>query len=213
TTSDFDRSKRQMQIIMACREKALKLNMLPQFPQLWSDLQNTVHTDLTLNQMLALAPYGTQIRSDNIKSRSIDESMTMEIRLNNGADVLWPDRSKISAVVNEMFRTAVAPAAAEVTPKPENAKVAVLNGSGKSGYADQAARYLRSRGLNVVQVGNAQRSDYRSSVIVLSGDLPQTVAAISEALNVQPANVQQAQTPSGIDVQVIVGADWVPPPQ
>ncbi|MGB8648098.1 MAG: LCP family protein [Anaerolineae bacterium] len=103
TTNDFDRSKRQMQVILACREKALKLNMVSQIPSLWSQFQDTVHTDMTLPQMMALAPYGTQIRSDNIKVRAIDQSMTMEIILNNGADVLWPDRNKIAEVVNEMF--------------------------------------------------------------------------------------------------------------
>ncbi len=104
-SSDIDRSKRQMQVILACREKALKLNMVSQIPTLWAQFRDTVHTDLTLDQLMALAPYATGIRSDNIKSRSIDTSMTVEIILNNGADVLWPDRNKIGAVVNELFRS------------------------------------------------------------------------------------------------------------
>ena len=42
TTSDFDRSKRQMQIILACRDKALKVDMISKLPQLYSQFQSLI---------------------------------------------------------------------------------------------------------------------------------------------------------------------------
>jgi LCP family protein required for cell wall assembly len=103
TTSDFDRSKRQMQILKAIRDKALKLDLLPKLPQLYVQFMDTVETDMPLPQVLALAPIAAQVRSDNIEVRSIDQNMTFNVTLNDGAEVLWPDRSKIAAYLNEMF--------------------------------------------------------------------------------------------------------------
>ncbi|MGE5140035.1 MAG: LCP family protein [Rudaea sp.] len=207
TTSDFDRSKRQMQIILACRDKALKLDMISKLPQLYSQFQSLVQTDMTLPQMIALAPFASAIRPDNIRSRSIDQTMTYEIRLNNGADVLWPDRSKISVVVNDLFGSGGTP-----TPKPEEARIVVLNGTGRAGDADAAASYLRDKGFDVVQIGNAPRSNYKQTIIYTYDDLPRTGAALAQALGIPASSVQKGTSaPADANVQIILGIDWIPP--
>src|SRR5581483_2285014 len=147
STSDFDRSRRQMQVILALRDKALKMNALAQAPQLISQLRAAIQTDMTPDQILALAPIAAQVRPDNIKVRSIDLTMTYEIKLNTGADVLWPDREKIGALVQELFSTTETPSVAAISPlKAEAASIIVLNGTNKDGLAAMASRYLKSNG-------------------------------------------------------------------
>lgn len=213
TTSDFDRSRRQMQIILAIRDKALKIDALSKLPTLMLQLRDTVQTDLTPAQLIALAPLGTQVRSDNIKSLAIDQSMSYEIRLNNGADVLWPDRSKIATVVNELFPTPAGSSQADAIKK-EDARIAVLNGTLNSGYAELTANYLKARGFNVVQTGNADRTDYKQTVIQSSPATPGTLAAILQAMSLPGTRVQPlAATESSVDIQIVIGADWSPPSQ
>jgi polyisoprenyl-teichoic acid--peptidoglycan teichoic acid transferase len=216
STSDFDRSKRQMQVILAARDKALKINLLSQAPQLLAQFQNTIKTDMTPEQMLALAPIVAQIRPDNIKSRSIDLTMTYEIKLNTGADVLWPDREKIGTVIQEMFNTPQGTnVVASISPlRAEAARIVILNGTAKDGLAAMASRYLKENGFNVVQIGNAEKRDYAKTVLVDLADKPATVDWLAQRFTVDSTNIKRNPTAvRDSDIRVILGNDWTPPLQ
>ncbi len=215
STSDFDRSKRQMQVILAARDKALKMNAIAQAPQLFAQLSDAIETDMPPEQMLALAPVVAQVRPDNIKSRSIDLTMSYEIRLNTGADVLWPDREKIGALIQEMFSTPQASAAVSISPlKSEAARITILNGTRKDGLAAMAKRYLNENGFNVVQISNAEKRDYDNTVLVDLAGKPATLDWLSQRFNVNPSNIRQNPTSErDADIRVILGYDWTPPLQ
>lgn len=216
TTSDFDRSKRQMQVILAARDKALKINAIAQAPQLLAQLSQAVQTDMSPEQILALAPIVAQIRPDNIKSRSIDLTMSYEIKLNTGADVLWPDREKIGTMIQEMFSTTQGTnVVASISPlRAEAARIVVLNGTGKDGLAAMASRYLKDNGFNVVQIGNAEKRDYTKTVLVDLADKPATLDWLSQRFNIDPSNIKRNPTTErDSDIRVILGSDWTPPLQ
>lgn len=216
TTSDFDRSKRQMQVILAARDKALKINAIAQAPQLIQQLSQAIETDMTPDQMLALAPIVAQIRPDNIKSRSIDLTMSYEIKLNTGADVLWPDREKIGALIQEMFSTSEgANVVASISPlRAEAARIVILNGTNKDGLAAMASRYLQANGFNVVQIGNAEKRDYAKTVLVDLAGKPATLDWLSQRFSIDSANIKRNPTTDrDSDIRVILGNDWTPPLQ
>jgi hypothetical protein len=58
-------------------------------------------------------------------------------------------------------------------PDPEEIEVVVLNGTDRTGLAEQAARQLEDRGFNVIEVGDTDES-HDGSAIVRSG--PDTYA-------------------------------------
>ncbi|MCC7162224.1 MAG: LCP family protein [Anaerolineae bacterium] len=213
STSDFDRSKRQMQVILAARDKALKINAIAQAPQLLAQLANAFETDMPPQQILALAPTIAQVRADNIKSRSIDLSMSYEIRLNTGADVLWPDREKIGALIQEMFSSKQPASAVSISPlKAEAARIVILNGTHKDGLAAMAKRYLNANGFNVVQISNAEKRDYDKTVLVDLADKPATLDWLAQRFNVEKSNIRRNQTTErDADIRIILGQDWAPP--
>lgn len=213
TTSDFSRSQRQMQVILAARDKALRINALAQMPQLLAQLRDAVETDMTPEQMLALAPVAAQVRPDNIKVRAIDLNMTYEIKLNTGADVLWPDREKIGAVVQELFSTPQSSNVVAISPlQAEAARIIILNGTAKDGLAAMASRYLKSNGLDVVEIGNAERRDYAKTVIVDLDNKTATVKWLAERFNVDEADIRHnASAAPDSDIRIILGSDWTPP--
>ncbi|MFO7572866.1 MAG: LytR C-terminal domain-containing protein [Gaiellaceae bacterium] len=59
----------------------------------------------------------------------------------------------------------VAPTPVAKRPRAKTV-VLVLNGNGRSGAASAAATRVRSRGYPIGGVGNAQRSDYRQSLVM-----------------------------------------------
>lgn len=102
--SDFSRAKRQQQVLIAIKDKALQLGMIPKIPELWSTFSDTVETDLQLVDILELAQLADEIDSDHIRAEVIDYRMTVNYVVpDTGAQVLLPLREKIRTLVDEMF--------------------------------------------------------------------------------------------------------------
>ncbi|NIN99014.1 MAG: LytR family transcriptional regulator, partial [Anaerolineae bacterium] len=55
TTSDYDRSRRQRQVLLALWQQAFTLEALTQAPQLWATLRDAFETDLTMAEAIRLA--------------------------------------------------------------------------------------------------------------------------------------------------------------
>ncbi len=103
-SSDFDRVLRQQQVLLAMRERALRLDILPRLPDLIRTMGYTASTDMTPTDILALAQIGAEIDLDRIKAGAINQTMTERVILaENGADVLFPLRERICEVVEEIF--------------------------------------------------------------------------------------------------------------
>ena len=102
--SDFSRAKRQQQVLLAIRDKALRLGMIPKIPELWATMSGTVETDLPLGTIIELAQLADEIDVDNIENVVIDQNMTIDYTVpDTGAQVLLPLRDKIAEVVDRMF--------------------------------------------------------------------------------------------------------------
>jgi LCP family protein required for cell wall assembly len=101
--TDFKRSKRQIQVILAVRERALRLDLLPKLPALLESMWGTVETDMKPQEILRLAQVASKIKTENIKTGSIDQTMTVKYIASGGADVLLFDRTKIGALMDEII--------------------------------------------------------------------------------------------------------------
>lgn len=208
-SSDIDRGRRQQQVLMAARDKALHLNLLPKLPSLMATVMGAVQTDLQPGEILALAKLGNQVDAANIQSRVIDYTMVMETKTPSGGDVLLPNREKIRALVDEMFSSGNNP---KRVPE-ESAKIEVLNGAGVPGLAAQMAALLKEQGFEVVAIDNADRSDYAETLIVDYANNTQTVALLAQLLNVAERNIRHetgGQTGAG-NLRILVGRDFVVP--
>lgn len=102
--TDFDRLRRQQQVLMAMRDKALRLDLIPRIPALASAMGQTVSTNLQLGEVVTLAQIAAGIDAEDIRFAVIDERMTVPIVLEEGGDVLFPRRDKIREAVEEIFR-------------------------------------------------------------------------------------------------------------
>ncbi|HSM37071.1 MAG TPA: LytR C-terminal domain-containing protein [Longimicrobiales bacterium] len=92
-----------------------------------------------------------------------------------------------------------------------SAKVEILNGAGRAGFARDATVRLRELGHDVVSYGNADRFDHASSVVLDRGGPPGAARAVADALGI--ADVRAEAAPElALDATVILGVDWVLPP-
>jgi len=102
--SDFSRARRQQAVLLAMRDKALQIGIIPKIPELWTSMAGTVQTDLQLVDILELAQLADEINPDKIQSAVIDNNMTVDYTVpETGARVLLPLREKIRGLVDQMF--------------------------------------------------------------------------------------------------------------
>jgi LCP family protein required for cell wall assembly len=215
--SDFDRLRRQQQVIMTVRDKVLRFDLLPELlpklPELLKTVGDAVQTDLQLDEIRNLVQLVSQIDDKHIKTAVIDSSMTIPTTTHNGAQVLIPIRDEIRAVVDEIFTTPAAQAEEDIEDKDklaaEGARIIVHNGSTVGSLAAQTSAFLQEKGFQVVEFGNAERFDYPTTMIVDFTGKEYTIQSLVRLLNISENNIQKyTGLHSDVDIRLIIGADF-----
>lgn len=104
--NDFNRARRQQQVIMAVRDKVLGLGvseMIDQAPTLFQQLSQSFRTDLSLNDVVGLARAASEIPNENIRNEVIDHNYVSNYYTETGASVLIPINELIAPLLQEMF--------------------------------------------------------------------------------------------------------------
>lgn len=221
TGDDFGRAERQQIVVMAVRDKLTSADNLPTLianaSQLLATLQGSYTTNMSPEQMLSLALLAKDISRENITSAVIDQQYIADFYTTaDNQQALILNIEKFRELRDAMFYTPELPQLsvpdAAGLLAGEAATVEVQNGSLTAGLAATAADYLRAQGVNVVQVGNADRSDYASTIIVDYTGKPYTAKWLADTFHVSSSSILSGNNPdSPVDVRVIIGADFVLP--
>lgn len=212
----INRARRAQQVLLALRAQALKLDLVPKLPVLIATMQDTVQTDIPLDQQgLALAQLVAEIDPAAIRAVVIDETMVMGYTTASGAQVMLPKWDRIRPLIQEVFYPPREPGP---TPTPveteatqrirsEAARLEVQNGTANPDLATQATGLLRSWGYNVVATTPADRFDYAETIIIVyTPGKDYTLAQLITLLGVEARNVRWATNPrSTVDIRVILG--------
>ncbi|TET54484.1 MAG: LytR family transcriptional regulator [Anaerolineales bacterium] len=218
--TDFDRAKRQQQVLQAVFDKVTRPDMLPALAlrasQLWQTLQDSVRVspDLTLTKIIALARLASEVDPANLSFHAIDGDYTIFWETPDQEQVLLPLRDRIRELRDHIFPAGPAPQGSDAQAQLEDeaAQIQVLNGTVVSGLASETRELLIQQGLDVTGVSNADRSDYTESLIIVHASKTFTAEYMRELLGLQPTAVVHAGGPAGeYDIVVILGADYAPP--
>ncbi len=216
--SDFDRARRQQQIVLAVRDKLARpevlARLLPRASEIANTLDSAVQSDLTLDQVLRLAQLGAEIDSARIRSAVIDSTMTQNWTTPSGAQVLIPDRAQM-AVLHDIIFSPPAQAGSQAEQiTAEAAQIVVQNGTPQPNLAAQTAEWLRGQGFVVANVTIAPHSDYPATLIMVYTGKWATARALAASLGVPGSAAIPGSSPEGAyDIKVILGADYRPPAQ
>ena len=118
----------------------------------------------------------------------------------------WAGRRLLTARKDPLATYAPADARA---PEGTRIKVEVLNGTRTKGLARRATIYLRDRGFDVV--GSGTETQPRATTVVYDrSSHPEWARLVGRAINAPVVN--RPDSSRYLDVTVILGADWRPPP-
>ena len=165
TTSDFDRSKRQQQLIMAIKESALKANIIfskEKISNILEIIKANINTNITIEEILTLGSIAKDYSKDSIITRLIHDDPTRcggflytpERSYYGGAFVLVPAGGfeTIHKYADLIFGfSAIA---------KENSKIQILNGTLRAGVAGETKQILQRFCFNILKFGNAEKKDF-----------------------------------------------------
>jgi LCP family protein required for cell wall assembly len=160
TTSDFDRARRQQQIIYAIKQKALAANILMnkgKIEDILDVLKANIETNITVKEILTLGSLAANLTEDKILHRLIHDDPAL-----CGGLLYTPDKS----LYNNMF-VLIPAGGIEYLYKytdlnfnypliaKENPKIQLLNGTPREGAAAETKQVLRRYCFEIVKFGNA----------------------------------------------------------
>ncbi len=222
TSSDYDRARRQQDLILALKSKASEKSLLTDFGELkkfYNIFKNNINTDVGISEVIALAKVGISIDYSNSVTAVLNDDpekkdgflYTPAREFYAGQFVLLPYDLRDTQLFMQLIL---------VRPEIllEKAQIEVLNGSRIQGKASETGKRLRRFGFHVISTGNHE-SDmpvFRSWVKNLGGEKTQATAKLlSELLDAEyiPTKLEDVQARETaapeerlIDVQVVLGA-------
>ncbi len=214
---DFDRAKRQQQVILAIRDRILSFDMLPllimKADSLFGQLSSGIRTNLSIDRAIKLALLASQVSEDGIHRGVIDEKFILFGRSPDNLAILIPLVDKIHVLRDELFADTTAlspltPGDARTKMSAEAARVAIINASNTPGLAERTAEYLRSLGVNVIETTEANQNAASSSLVDNSGK-PFTSSYLMEIIGIPSLKFNYEFDPSSnANIILTLGDAW-----
>lgn len=100
STSDFDRSRRQQEIISAVRNKAIQPDTWLKIPAIWGAISSSIETDMAQNQWPKFALIVTRA---TIERFTLGPEEAIPAVTSQGAQILQPNWERINPILAEHF--------------------------------------------------------------------------------------------------------------
>ena len=159
--SDFDRNRRQQQVLRALQEHLLSVGGITRFasqiPALYNELAASYETNFSVEEVLALGSLVSQISTDDISSGSINALHVTFDQTDEGDQILLPRQNAIADAVRQAFDPPRDLSLAELRERADldNVRIVVYNNTTIRGLAGDTSEWLRGEhGIDVEAVGN-----------------------------------------------------------
>jgi LCP family protein required for cell wall assembly len=205
-SSDFDRGRRQQEVLRALFTQALQAGTLARIPDLYNELQSTVETDLGLTDLLQLAVYAPKMTNADIRSYYIRPPLVSSWITDGGAYVLLPNETALQQMLTE----ALSPSTKTV--EKQSVIIEVMNGTSVAGYEALATSRLNYAGYET-RVVPSDRQDYAYSVLIDKTVLQDSSISnpILDVMGMLQGNIISSPDPnSTTHYLLILGYDYQP---
>jgi len=205
TTSDFDRARRQQEILFAVKEKALSLGVLAnpkRVSDMISSVGNHVKTDLGLSEIKELVETISSLEQSSMINKVIDNNAKdgLLVSTSEGGYYLVPkagvnNYSQIQALVKGIFSADSGQSSVD--------SIQVYNGSGVAGRGGAVAQKLKDLGLTIDTIDTYSTEIPSTKIIDGTGDTA-TLTKIKSVIGEAKTETNGAK---GV-IKIIIGQDY-----
>ncbi|HEX2912618.1 MAG TPA: LCP family protein [Chloroflexia bacterium] len=213
--NDFARSQRQMNLINAVKDKALKENLVLKIFDYMQALQGQLRFSLDFGEIASLANYLNSSEGKSLLQQTrlvpavLNDKLLIDKTL-DGAYILVPREGQGQYdQLQRWLRFAILNA----DMKDDEIKVQVLNSNGTPGIAAKFSDFLIGQGFRVLQEQDGENQEQSELLDYTMGKSPATVARLKSYLpNLKVTELspdkKPANAPSGVDMQLRLGKDF-----
>ena len=208
-SSDFDRARRQHEVLRAIFRQALRLEMIPRMPELYGDLTEILAMDLSLGELVSLAPMATQLEPSRIRSRFIGRDQVIAWRIpSSGAQVLVPRPAEIESLLTEAY---AAPVLDPLVPAPPEITIQIVNQSRHPDWDLLAAERLNYAGFLTAIADDEPQSGSVSQVIELDQSADAAGQRVLQAVGLSGQQLITApDSLSPFQFRLVIGSNYRP---
>lgn len=212
---DIGRVQRQQVLLKALRQRLTNPAVLPKLPQIIRVLQKRIDTNLTVEELLALAGFGLDLEPRDM------QMVMLPGRFSAPEEYLASYWLSDPSVNSEIMRTYFDADTVELVNDVEtnyyeapsewalsNLSVAVQNATGERYASSSMAEYLREQGFfNVYVAPNWPKVERKTAVVVQRGDVG-SAREIKSILDLGRV-VSESTGDIDSDITIRVGEDWL----
>lgn len=204
---DFDRGRRQQQLLRAIWRKGRDSLSVANAPQLWSQLESIVNTDLGFEEFVRLIPIALSLDVDRIRSYTlIRDYHTRPWQPPDGSFVQLPIYENLRPTIEDFYQ---APPTSQLAV--EGATIAVYNGTQNDDWDRVAAERLAWEGFSAIAMGTVDADSNEATVLIdrTGQQKGSSLSEIARALNVSQENIRIEPDPNRVaDFEVILGTNY-----
>ncbi len=207
---DIGRVQRQQLLMRAAVEQTLRPQTLGRLPKVFEAIESNVDTNLSVEEMLALAGFAANARADNtLQMLMLPGNFGSADRDTAGYWV--PDREAISRVRRQHL--GITDSSERLTGTADRhrraadlPRIAIQDSSRRPEVASALAEQLRARGYRVISGAAWPESLASTRILAQSGDL-EAARAVRAELGKGEVRVESTGV-LGSDVTIVLGRDW-----
>ena len=205
-SDDFDRGRRQQEVLRAIFNRALRTDSLRRVPQLYAAFASAISTDLTLPDIAKLALYAPKLSNASIRSYFVRPPAVSEWTTPAGADVLLPVQDRLEPLLRQ------ATSLSDSAVLREAVSVEVQNGTAISGLDGLAASRLNYAGY-AAHLSPADATNHHTSILTdaTTAQDPAAREALLSTLGLDSATVVSApDATAAVPYRLVLGQDYQP---
>jgi LCP family protein required for cell wall assembly len=205
-TNDWERNRRQQQLLRAIWRQARQIDILPRIPELWSQVMDIMTTDMQLSDALGFVPVALTLDESRIEGHFLGPDQLMFSSTRQGASVLVAREGAIRPVIENMYSPPTQNVLVQASPRIE-----ILNGTPNEDWDQVAAARLTWESLIPTPAGQAESTDYPHTLIYdYTGQTKgSALEVLKRVLNVRDDNITVQPDPDrAVDYRVILGAAY-----
>ena len=106
-SSDYDRGRRQQELLRAVFSKMLQVQSITIIPELFAEIQSSIRTDISLSMILDMAPFVFKLNNADIRSYYIRPPLVYSWTTDMGAYVISPNKEELQAMLKEAMSPSI----------------------------------------------------------------------------------------------------------
>ncbi|MBN2585612.1 LCP family protein [Patescibacteria group bacterium] len=217
STSDFDRARRQQQVILAMRETAMKINLLTNPTKALAVLDlltDSIQTNLTIAEMKRALELTRDFDATQLVTKVFDDSPTGLLYGTRAGElyVLKPVGDDFKTITDYVAKIVSGSQSVESADQEmastEPLKVEVLNGTNVTGLAGKISTKLKAQSYNVVSTGNNATKGFTKTMVydLSEGKREWEVKRLASSLNAE-IGTDKVTTTTTAEVRVVLGTE------